>query len=140
TFPQARDLGGQPPTDPLAVVHLDRARDAIAVLPHPLKAPLHDPEHVVPLTFQDRAHRVEPVVHPALIHDRQRPGHVLADAFAFAERRHAELQEHHRSHSFLWFEFHLLYHVSLPLAGPHHPTSLGGRALSLSLPPCGGGC
>src|SRR5437660_3180207 len=34
---------------------------------------------------------------------RVRPGHVLADTLAFTERLHAELQQYHRSRSFLWF-------------------------------------
>src|SRR5712691_5045470 len=45
-------------------------------------------------------------------------GHVLADAFAFTQRRHAEFQEHHRSRPFLcgdWLLFFFASQEKLPV-------------------------
>src|SRR5205807_9886196 len=113
----------QSPFRSLAVVYLDRTRDAVAVLPHPREALRHDSEHLTPVAFEDCPHGVETVVHSALVHDLQRPGHVLADALPLTEGRHAEFQQHHRARPFLrgdWSPFFCLSDTPLRPRKPGH--------------------
>src|SRR5439155_14552304 len=79
------------------IVHLDCARNSVTVFPHSVETLPHHREHVIPVTLQDRAHGIESVVHPALVDDVQRPGHILSHTLPLPKRRHAELQQHHGS-------------------------------------------
>jgi hypothetical protein len=70
----ALHLRNEPPGVSAAEIRLDRQGDSVAVLAHALEALLDDSEHFVPLAFDDRAHRVQAVVQPAVFHNLQRSG------------------------------------------------------------------
>src|SRR5262249_47507505 len=61
----------QPSAIPTAEVELGGAGDAVAVRGHGLQAATKDIEYLIELAFDDRAHRVQPVVEPALLDDLQ---------------------------------------------------------------------
>ena len=55
----------------LPSIHFDTAGNAVAILFHAFITLPHDGEHLIPLSFEDRPHGVQPVRHAALIDDVQ---------------------------------------------------------------------
>src|SRR5262245_2289921 len=94
-FFDAGNFCDEPASVPFSIINLDAAGNPVTVFLHPLIALPDNSKDVVPLPFQDRAHRIEAIGDTALVDDDQRTGDVLAHALAFSQGRHAEFQENH---------------------------------------------
>src|SRR5262249_8007084 len=88
----APHLAVQPAAGARAVIHLDRAADALTIRLEGLEAAADDREYLVPLALQGRAHRVQAVVQPTGRDQLQAARHIRRDALALAQRRHAEVE------------------------------------------------
>ena len=78
-----------------AVVHLDRAGDAVAIGGEGLVT-LSDHVHDgVKIALDTGSQRAESIGQAAFVDDIQEPGDVDADAFALVHRPHAEFRQKH---------------------------------------------
>src|SRR5262249_8434482 len=89
------DLASQPVTMTFAVIDLDGAADTIAVGRERLEAAAHHGQDRVQLAFQRGAHRMQMIIESAGGDDLQTAGDVGTYTLAFAQRRHAEIEQDH---------------------------------------------
>src|SRR5262245_7847319 len=65
----ARDLRIQPVRMPTPIVQLGRTRDPLAINRHRLEALLQHSQNVIDFPFDNRPHRVQPIVQAAFVDD-----------------------------------------------------------------------
>src|SRR5262249_18620001 len=85
-------LAVEPPLRPLAIVHLDRTADPVAIRSQGFVTALHDGEHRFPLAFEDGAHCVQAVIQAARRDDLQAAGNIRTHTLALTQGRHAEFE------------------------------------------------
>ena len=80
----ARNLTLQTSCVAFPIINFDCAGNAAAIFPHALITLFHDGKYLIPFPLEHCPHRVQPVVHSALIYNIERARHILTDTLAFA--------------------------------------------------------